>query len=182
MSERKKAKLFLIHSSEWRDSCAHRADVLQVFHRSWCQIELFPTSSPETLVFIKPDEGDLLETIRQAGARHVLDLRDVPYLTLAGFDRESFFGALRNLLVDYVGIHTFVHEARSSSVDDFLSESLTAQPRGQSLLENYLVQKLATGPTVVMCDDEPARDAKVGALLDLLSKKQVRHKPVLTEQ
>lgn len=177
---RNAGRIFLVYSADRRDLIGV-ADRTERFHREWSQMELFPTPSPETLVFVRPDDGDLFDTIRTAGAKHVLDIRDVPYLTLSGLDRGRFFSELRTLVVDYLGVHALVHKAGSGSVSEFLAEALDSDNRTRDL-ESTLVQKLASGPTVVMCDEDPGADTKVGALLDYLSRKQMKHKPVLAVQ
>jgi len=178
MEENKRARIFLIYSSERKDK-ENTSVPTKAFDRNWAQMELFPTAGPETLVFVRPDEEDLLDTIRTAGAKHILDLRDVPYLTLSGLDRQSFFDALRKLVVDYAGVHALVHKTGNNSVSDFLRSAIVAAHDPKDLLEDALVRKLATGPTIVMCDESPGSDSKVGVLLDYLSKKRVKHRPVL---
>jgi hypothetical protein len=169
-------KMFLIYSSDNAGE-SRQSSVASAFNRSWSQLELFPTTSPETLLFVTPDDADFLDTLRGSHAKHVFDLRDVPYLTLGGKDRKSFLGSLDEMFVDYASVHSLLHDAGSRSVLSYLANEIGSPKSSQ--LEHMMLATLKTGPTVVLCDQSPKDDAKVGALLDFLSKKHVKHSPVL---
>jgi hypothetical protein len=171
-----RAKMFLIYSSD-NAGDSRQSSVASAFNRSWSQLELFPTTSPETLLFVTPDDADFLDTLRGSHAKHVFDLRDVPYLTLGGKDRQSFLGSLDEMFVDYASVHALLHDAGSRSVLAYLADELGSTR--SSRLEHVMLTALKSGPTVVLCDQSPKVDAKVGALLDFLSKKQVKYSPVL---
>jgi hypothetical protein len=173
---RSRPKIFLVYSSD-RIAGSKDSSVESAFNRAWSQLELFPTTSPETLLFVTPDDGDFLETLRGAHAKHIFDLRDVPYLTLGGMDRRSFFHSLDSMFVDYASVHALLHDAGSSSVLAYLTDQMGSNRSGR--LEHAMLATLKSGPTVVLCDRSPSVDTKVGALLDFLSKKQVKHSPVL---
>jgi hypothetical protein len=46
-------------------------------------------------------------------------------------------------------------------------------------VQEMLAKRIGNGPTAIFCDDDPKQDDKVGALLDFLAKRDIKHAPLL---
>lgn len=174
-------KIYLAYSSE-RDRSRKEKLAVSAFSREWKQLELFALKKPETVVFVRPDESgfdDLVLAIKRVGVRHIVDIRDVPYLNFSGGTRDRFFEALATLQIDYQGVHPLIHEEGLESLSSLLDQSKDAETKSERALDSFLKTRISRGPTMVFCDLSPREDLKVGSLLDFFSKKRYEYAPVL---
>jgi len=177
-TEKSGRRIYLIYSAD-RPEAIRGVSRESAFDRIWSQLEMFPTASPDTLLFVTASDSDIFDVLGEINARHIFDLRDVPYLTLCGKDRKAFLRSLESRFVDYASVHAFLHDAGQSSVLSLLTELSERNAESIGRLQRTLATKLSSGPTVVLCDKSPRTDANVGALLDFLSRQHVKHSPVL---
>lgn len=178
--ETRKAIVFLAYSAEWtKREASNRTEGVNAFSRQWKQLELFAIASPDSVVFLKPDATDVLATLWKLHVKHIVDIRDVPYLTFNRMDRTKFFDAIEDSSIDYVGMHELLHAEGTDSFVVLMQAKLGSVPSERDRVHEMLTRRIGNGPTAVFCDDDPKQDDKVGALLDFLVKHDIKHAPVL---
>ena len=80
--EAKKAVVFLAYSADWPKKVdVNTAGSTSAFSRQWKQLELFAIVAPDAVVFLRPEATDVLTTLWKLHVKHIVDIRDVPYLT-----------------------------------------------------------------------------------------------------
>src|SRR5262245_28202799 len=109
MDRERKTIVFLAYSSEWPKSPDRAVKAIRECPDRWIQLEMFAFGC-DSVVFLRPDVTDVLTTLRSLHIRHIVDLRDVPYLTFDKIDRSGFFHALAETCTDYMGMHELMHE------------------------------------------------------------------------
>lgn len=180
--EQRRAVIYLAYSAKASNQSVDGRKAVVAFSRHWKQLELFGAATSDVIFFIRPDEPDLLSTLKKLRVKHIVDIRDVPYLIFGQVDRTQFFDGLADLVVDYLGMHELMHKAGADSLEPLLTETDHSRPRSHERVEEVLSTRIEHGPTAVFCDEDPKRDDKVGALLEFLSRKQIKHSPVLATQ
>jgi hypothetical protein len=178
--EAKKAVVFLAYSAEWpKKENVNTAGSISAFSRQWKQLELFAIVAPDAVVFLRPEATDVLTTLWKLHVKHIVDIRDVPYLTFDKLDRTSFFDALEDRAIDYVGMHEVMHAEGTDSFVVLMQTKIGSAPSERDRVQEMLAKRIGNGPTAVFCDDDPKQDDKVGVLLDFLAKRDIKHAPLL---
>lgn len=172
--------MFLAYSADWpKKEDANRTGSVSAFSRQWKQLELFAVAGPDAVVFLRPDATDLVTTLWKLHVKHIVDIRDVPYLTFDKLDRTGFFDALEDRSIDYVGVHEVLHAEHTDSFVVLMQTKLGSEPSERDPVHEMLTKRIGNGPTAVFCDSDPKVDDKVGALLDFLVKRDIKHAPLL---
>jgi hypothetical protein len=180
MPEGRKAVVFLAYSADSpKKEDADRSESVSAFSRQWKQLELFALATPDAIVFLKPESTDVIATLGRLQVKHVVDIRDVPYLTFDKLDRTGFFDALEHSFIDYVGMHELMHAEGADSFALLMQAKLGSEPSERDCVQEVLEKRIGNGPTAVFCDGDPKQDDKVGVLLDFLTQRHIKHAPLL---
>lgn len=133
------------------------------------QLEMF--KRPDALLFMETqglDFAQIEHLLTTHHIRHILDLREVPYLNFGRADRQGFFKILRNWAVDYLSLFSVATYQRKSSVKDLLEgEGEHAE------LVNNLRKWIEQGPTLVLTQQEREQDCAAKNLSELLRKADI---------
>lgn len=183
-TNRPRPAIYLVYdASKIHDGNATRAlGSVNAFSREWKQLELLSDAKPDSLVFIRPDSGDIFQTLKRLHVKHVVDMRDVPYLNFSTVNRHNFFDQLAEIYADYIGMHELMHKVGAASVAPLFRDKSQGREFAiddPDLVGDALSERIGDGPTAVFCDSNPKEDSKVGAFLDFLSKRKIKHAPVL---
>ena len=134
------------------------------------QLEMF--KRPDTLLFIETKDLDFEQIeylLTTHHVRHVLDLREVPYLNFGRADRQGFFKILRNWTVDYLSLFSVATYQRKSSVKDLLEGEMEHVE-----LINNLRNWIEHGPTLVFTQQGREQDCAAKNLSNLLRKADIQ--------
>lgn len=176
----RRAVLFLAYSADRpKKGDVDRSESVSAFSRQWKQLELFALAAPDAIVFLEPESMDVIATLWRLQVKHVVDIRDVPYLTFDKLDRTGFFDALEDRFIDYVGMHELMHAEGADSFVLLMQTKLGSEPSERDCVQSVLAKRIGNGPTAVFCDGDPKQDDKVGVLLDFLTQRHIKHAPVL---
>lgn len=105
--------------------------------------------------------------------RHILDLREAPFLNFEGSTRERFFRLLKGYGIDYISLLSVVSGDAAPSIEKMLDDG-----RNGGLVD-ILLKCIGCGPTLVFIQQDRDHDPAVKRLFELLNKNDISYSEIL---
>ena len=131
------------------------------------QYDMFGSSNTLLYLEVKTlDISDIKDLISKFQVRHILDLRDVPYLNFGRSNRRSFFNFIDKKSVDYLSLISVASKVSKSSINDLLEDDSSFK-----IWKHELSNWIEHGPTLAFTDNE--NDSKFKSFTEQLSRSNI---------
>jgi len=146
------------------------------------QIDLFSNiKSENSVVFVHPDDSnydDLVGYIDSVNVQNIIDIREVPYLSFVGRNREVFFSFLRNRKISYLSTFSEMFAGHFDYMSDlFRDMSADNNTPSRKLLVDKLRDAVTNGPSIVFTERLPNSDNQAKVFSAMLVSLRIKHSP-----